>query len=112
MHLYNDAMGIWQHTYTFHITDFAKVNSGEMMHGQEVLGITCAHGLCLVLSSFCKALPQNNIAQQGLQTGESYWVFSSLAWKAKISEPCCPVWQPQKRSTGRKVEKEPQTKHF
>lgn len=53
MYLYNVGMGIWRYLYTFHITNFAKVSSGEMgLHGQKVLGIMCAHGLCLVLSSF------------------------------------------------------------
>lgn len=69
MHLYNVGMGIWQYIYTFHITNFAKVSSGEMiLHGQKVLGIMCAHGLCLVLSSFCTVSPVEHYCTTRLKT--------------------------------------------
>lgn len=53
------------------------------------------------------SLPQSTIAQWGLQIGERYWVFPPLAWRDKLSEPRCPAWQPQKRSTGRKLGENP-----
>lgn len=43
MYLYNVGMGIWQYSYTFHVTNFAEGSTGEMvLYGQKVLEIMCA----------------------------------------------------------------------
>lgn len=58
MYLCSVGMGMWQYSYAFHITSFPEVSTSEMvLHGQKVLEIRYADGLCLVLSSYCTVSP-------------------------------------------------------